>query len=96
MIWFRLVTGSCNAANAASGCEKAKSDYNLSKSKRSSSLTLPMIRAMLRVKINGLPLSKFHLKEIQQRWMSKGHQYEATVTEKKLVIDRIRKEDDLT
>ena len=40
-IWFRLICRSAIVANAASGCERANSEYSLFKSKLSSSIILP-------------------------------------------------------
>ena len=81
------------AGNGQTGCERTNSDYNLAKNKLSTAMELPMISARLRVKANGPPLSKFKPKEVRDLWISKGHQYAQTVTEKKLVIDRIRQGD---
>jgi len=81
------------APNAQTGCERANSDYNITKNKLSSSMKLPIIKARLRIKINGPPLSMFNPIPVRKLWLEKGHQYATTVTEKKLVIDRIRRED---
>ena len=57
-------------------------------------MDLPMIRARLRIKINGPPLSKFNPVPIRKKWIQKGHQYAETITMKKVVIDRIRAKDE--
>ena len=52
-----------------------------------------MIKARLRIKINGPPISMFKPKPVRELWLRRGHQYAATATEKKVVIQRVRKED---
>ena len=72
--------------NGQTGCERADSTYNLFKTKLSVRMKLPMIKARLRIKSNGPPA-------IRDMWLKNGHQYAETVTEKKVVINRIRKDD---
>ena len=55
-------------------------------------MELPMIRARLRIKINGPPLCKFKPVSIRKLWIQQGHQYAESATRKKVVIDRIRSE----
>ena len=56
-------------------------------------MQLPIIKARLRIKINGPPTSMFKPAAVRDAWLKNGHQYATTITEKKLVINRIRKED---
>ena len=56
-------------------------------------MKIPIIKARLRVKINGPPLSMFNPAPVRKLWLENGHQYAETVTKKKLVIDRIRVDD---
>jgi len=79
--------------NGQTGCERANSDYNLFKTELSASMKLPMITARLRVKVNGPPLSLFNPKPIRQYWIGNKRQLAQTVTERKLVIERIRKDE---
>ena len=53
---------------------------------------IPMIQARLRIKINGPSLSMFNVADVRKEWIKKGHQYAETITKKKLVLQRIRKE----
>ena len=59
-------------------------------------MKLPIIKARLRTKLNGPPLSIFNPVPIRKLWLEFGHQYAQTVTNKKLVIERIRKRDKKT
>ena len=93
---FRVIMRAAAAPNAQSGCERANSDYNITKTKLSSSMKLPIIKARLRTKLNGPPLSIFNPVPIRKFWLEFGHQYAQTVTNKKLVIERIRKRDKKT
>ena len=52
-----------------------------------------MIKSRLRIKVNGPPTSMFQPQPVRKMWLHKGHQYAETATKKKLVIDRIRKQD---
>ena len=55
-IVFRLIMRAAAAApNAQTGCERANSDYNITKTKLYSSMKLPIIKARLRIKSNGPP-----------------------------------------
>ena len=81
------------APNGQTGCERANSTYNLFKTKLSVRMKLPMIKARLRIKSNGPPTSMFKPRAIRDMWLKNGHQYAETVTEKKVVINRIRKDD---
>ena len=90
---FRVIKRAAAAPNAQTGCERANSDYNITKTKLSSSMKIPIIKARLRVKINGPPLSMFNPAPVRKLWLENGHQYAETVTKKKLVIDRIRVDD---
>ena len=92
-LWFRIVKRGTIAPNAQTGCERANSTYNLFKTKLSVRMQLPMIKARLRIKINGPPSSMFKPAAVREVWLKNGHQYAATITEKKVIIDRIRKED---
>ena len=58
-LWFRLVKRSSVAPNAQTGCERANSVYNQFKTNLSVRMKLPMIKARLRIKINGPPTSMF-------------------------------------
>ena len=89
---FRIVKRAAGAPNAQTGCERANSEYNQFKDSLSNRMQLPMIKARLRIKVNGPPTSMFQPKPIRQMWLRKGHQYAETATKKKLVINRIRKE----
>ena len=53
-----------------------------------------MIQARLRIKINSPPLSKFNLIPVRKYWIMKGHQLAETISERKLVIERIKKEEE--
>ena len=59
-------------------------------------MKLPIIKDRLRTKLNGPPLSIFNPVPIRKLWLEFGHQYAQTVTNKKLVIERIRKRDKKT
>ena len=91
IIFFRLMKRSALGPNAQSGCERANSIYNLFKTKLSVSMKLPMIRARLRIKTNGPPLSMFNPKPVRVLWLKKGHEYAETATKNKIVINQIRK-----
>ena len=80
------------APNAQTGCERANSTYNQFKTELSVRMQLPMITARLRIKENGPPLSKFKPDAIRKNWILKGHQYAETVTQKKVVLERLRKD----
>ena len=56
-------------------------------------MKLPIIKARLRTKLNGPPLSLFNPVPIRKLWLEFGHQYAQTITNKNLVIERIRKRD---
>jgi len=56
-------------------------------------MKIPNIKARLRTKPNGPPLSLFNPMQVRKRWLENGHQYAATVTEQKLFIQRIRVSD---
>ena len=56
-------------------------------------MQLPVIKARIRIKINGLETSVFKPAAVREVWLKHGHQYAATITETNVVIDRIRKED---
>ena len=56
-------------------------------------MKLPIIKARLRTKINGPPLSMFNPAPVRKLWLERGHQYADTVTKRKLVIERIRVND---
>ena len=58
----------------------------------SNRMQLPMIKARLRIKVNGPPTSMFQPQPVRKMWLHKGHQYAETAT-KKLVINCIRKQD---
>ena len=81
------------APNGQTGCERANSTYNLLKTKLSARIKLPMIKERLWIKSNGPPSSMFKLCAVCEMWLKNGHQYVETVTEKKVVINRIRKDD---
>mgnify|MGYP004357971689 CR=1 FL=1 len=66
------------------------------KNKLSSSMKLPIIKSRLRIKLNGPPLSIFNPVPIRKLWLESGHQYAKTITNKKLVIERIRNRDKKT
>ena len=53
----------------------------------------PIIKSCLRIKLNGPPLSIFNPVPILKLWLESGHQYAKTITNKKLVIERIRNRD---
>jgi len=93
-LWYRIVKRGSSAPNGQTGCERANSTYNLFKTKLSVRMELPMIRARLRIKVNGPPQSKFKPASIPKLWLTQGHQYAETITQKKLVIDRIRSKAD--
>ena len=92
-LWFRIIKRGTLAPNAQTGCERANSTYNLFKTKLSVRMQLPMIKAKLLIKINGPPTSMFKPAAVREAWLKDGHQYATTITETKVVIDRIRKED---
>jgi len=89
---FRLIKRASAAPNAQAGCERANSYYNLTKTKLSASMKLPIIKARLRTKSNGPPLTMFNPKPIRKLWIAKGHQYAETISKRSLVLDRIRTE----
>ena len=62
---FRITMRAVAALNAQTGCERANSDYNITKDKLSTSMKLPVIKARLRIKINGPPPSLFNLVPIR-------------------------------
>ena len=93
--FLRLVKSAAMAPNAQTGCERANLQYNLAKTSLSSTMGIPMIQARLRIKINGPPLSMFNAADVRKewnQWIKKGHQYAESITKKKLVLQRIRKE----
>ena len=92
-LWFRIVKRGESAPNAQTQCERANSDYNQFKRSLSNRMKLPMIKSRLRIKINGPPTSMFKPKAVRHLWLKEGHQYAETATQKKLVINRIRKKD---
>ena len=92
-LWFRIIKRGTLAPNAQTRCERANSTYNLFKTKLSVRMQLPMIKARLRIKINGPPTSMFKPAAVHEVWLKNGHQYATTITKTKVVIDRIRKED---
>jgi len=81
------------APNTQTGFERANSEYNLFKTKLSASMALPMIIARLRTKVNGPPLTLFNPKPVRQFWIKNKGQLARTISENKLVIERIRKEE---
>ena len=89
-LWFRVIKRAAASPNAQTCCERANSDYDQFKSKHAVRMKLPMIRARLRIKINGPPLSKFKPAFIRKLWLQKQHQYAVTASEQKVVIGRIR------
>ena len=48
-----------------------------------------MVQARSRIKINSPPLSKFNPEPVRKYWLKKGHQLCDTISENKIVIDRI-------
>ena len=90
---FRLIMRTAAVPNAQTECERANPDYNITKTKLSSSMKIPFIKVCLRTKLNGPPLSLFNPMQVRKRWLENGHQYAAIVTEQKLVIQRIRVSD---
>ena len=90
---FRLVGRSAIVGNGQTGCERANSTYNLFKIKLSSTMKLEMVRARLCVSINGPPLSIFNPAPIRKVWIEKGHEYAETASGKRLILDRIQRED---
>ena len=51
-----------------------------------------MMKARLRIKSNGPPTSMFKPAAVREVWIKHGHEYAETITKKKVVIDRFRKE----
>ena len=47
-----------------------------------------------RIKINSPPLSKFNPVPVRKHWLKNGHQLCETISKNKIVISRIRKEDE--
>ena len=92
-LFFRIVKRASAAPNAQAGCERANSEYNQFKDALSNRMQLPMIKARLRIKVNGPPTSMFQPQPVRKMWLHNGHQYAETATKKKLVINRIRKQD---
>ena len=56
-------------------------------------MILPVIKAEFRIKINGSPVSCLKTKPVRELWLWRGHQCATTETDKKVVIERVRKED---
>ena len=92
--FLRAVKRAVLAPNSQAGCERANSLYNFSKSKNAASMSIKMIQARLRIKINSPPLSKFNPIPVRKYWIMKGHQLAETISERKLVIERIKKEEE--
>ena len=92
-VMFRLVGRAAIAGNGQTGCERANSTYNLFKTKLSSTMALEMVRARLRVSLNGPPLSMFNPVPIRKVWIEKGHEFAETKSGKRLVLNRIHEED---
>eukprot|EP00493_Phyllostaurus_siculus_P023343 UN23679 len=93
ILWFRMVKRGSIAPNGQTECERANSTYNLFKTKLSVRMKLPMIKARLRIRSNGPPTSMFKPRAVRDMWLKNRHEYAATVTEKKVVINRIRNDD---
>ena len=53
-----------------------------------------MVQARSRIKINSPPLSKFNPVPVRKHWLKNGHQLCETISKNKIVISRIRKEDE--
>ena len=70
---FRLILRAAAAPNAQTGCERANSDCNITKTKISSSMKLPIIKARLITKRNGPPLSLFNPVPVRKLWLENGH-----------------------
>ena len=66
---FRIIIRAAVAQNAQTGCERANSNYNITKNKLSTSMKLPIIKARLRININGHPLSLFNAVPIRNLWL---------------------------
>lgn len=75
-LWYRMVKRGTLAPNAQTGCERANSTYNLFKAKLSVRMQLPIIKARLRIKINGPPTSKFKPAAVREAWLKNGHRKE--------------------
>lgn len=71
IVMFRLVGRAAIARNGQTGCERANSTYKLFKTKLSSTMALEMVRARLRVSLNGPSLSMFHTVPIRKVWIEK-------------------------
>ena len=56
-------------------------------------MKLPMITTRLRVHHNSPPLTLFNPIPVRQKWLQNGHQTARTVTQKKLVINSVRKKE---
>jgi len=93
-LFLRLVRRAAMAPNGQSGCERANLQYNLAKDDLSSNMSTEMVQSRLRIKINGPPLSKFNAADVRMEWTKNGHKYAEKISKKKVVIQRIRKEED--
>ena len=91
--WFRLVKRAAASPNAQTGTERVNSDYNLAKTKLSCSMKDEMVLSRIRVKCNGPPLSMFNPKPVRQLWLKCGHQYAKKISDRAVVIERIRSND---
>ena len=88
--WFRLMKRAAAAPNAQTGAGRVNSDKNLAKTKLNCSMKDEIILTRIRVKCNGPPLSMFNPKQVQQLWLKYGHQYAKKISDRAVVIERIR------
>ena len=92
-VWFRIIKRAAAAPNAQTGTERVNSDYNLAKTKLSCSMKGEIVLTRIRSKCNGPPLSMFNPKPVRKLWLQHGHKYAQKVSDRALVIERIRTHD---
>ena len=93
-LWFRLVKRASGAPNAQTEVERSNSVLALFKNELSATMKIPMMRSRLRIKENGPSISIFNPGTVRRQWISEGHKYAQKVSERDLVIERIRKPDE--
>ena len=71
----------------------AGSRFLTAKNELSSTMQLSIMRARPRICINSPPLSLFNPEPVRVYCLENGHQLARTISEKRLVLQRIRKEE---
>ena len=56
-------------------------------------MSIKTVQVRLRIKINSSPLSKFNPIPVRKYWIPNGHQLAETVSQNKIVINRIKKQE---